>query len=454
MIREEIEWDQIYWYSSNTHHLPRILLIGDSIVAGHRQAVADRMKDKAVIVGFSTSRIVGDPAMYRELGATLADYPVDLIYCNNGLHGFEYDDDYYRRNLSAFIDFLRLTTKARIHWRNSTPLVKKDQPTKFRDRNDDVIRRNKIAEEIMAKFAIPTDDLYSVMLGHPEYYSDGTHCTPAGVKAQADHIAAYLTEALKNHTLTYQMNGFTTDFPGMISDWHGFERCDFKVNDVGCILIKPNCKPDPEKRWYWRAHFFGAFPNEDFDLLKRGWYVAHIAVPELYGSPECMRRFDLLYQFLTAMGFNKKTVIAGYSRGGLDTYLWAAKNTDKVSCLYLDNPVCDFKSWPGGKGVGPGSKEGWKNCLAAWNFTEEQAMAFKGNPVDNLKPLADAGIPILHVCGDADEVVPPSENTILVEKRYKELGGHIEVIWKPGGKHHPHCLENPKPITDFILKHS
>ena len=73
MIREEIEWDQIYWYSSNTHHLPRILLIGDSIVAGHRQAVADRRKNKAGIVGFSPSRIVGDPAMYRELGAALAD---------------------------------------------------------------------------------------------------------------------------------------------------------------------------------------------------------------------------------------------------------------------------------------------------------------------------------------------------------------------------------------------
>jgi len=188
------------------------------------------------------------------------------------------------------------------------------------------------------------------------------------------------------------------------------------------------------------------------DFMSRAMH--HITVHELYGSPESMRRFDLLYGFLTSMGFNKKTVIAGYSRGGLDTYMWAAKNTDKVSCLYLDNPVCDFKSWPGGKGIGPGDKQGWKNCLKAWNFTEKQAMEFKGNPIDNLKPLADARIPILHLCGDADEVVPPTENTVIIEKRYKKLGGHIEVFWKRGAKHHPHCLKNPQPIVDFILKYN
>ena len=68
-------------------------------------------------------------------------------------------------------------------------------------------------------------------------------------------------------------------------------------------------------------------------------------------------------------------------------------------------------------------------CLAAWGFTEAQALAFGGNPVDNLKPLADARIPLLLVCGD------------------------IEVIHKPGAGHHPHSLVDPQPIVDFILRH-
>ena len=63
-------------------------------------------------------------------------------------------------------------------------------------------------------------------------------------------------------------------------------------------------------------------------------------------------------------------------------------------------------------------------------------------------------IPLLHVVGDADKVVPVSENTAIVEKRYKALGGQIQVIHKKGVGHHPHSLKDPKPIVDFILKHA
>lgn len=34
---------------------------------------------------------------------------------------------------------------------------------------------------------------------------------------------------------------------------------------------------------------------------------------------------------------------------------------------------------------------------------------FPGNPIDRLKPLADARIPVICVCGDSDRVVPFSE---------------------------------------------
>ena len=41
-----------------------------------------------------------------------------------------------------------------------------------------------------------------------------------------------------------------------------------------------------------------------------------------------------------------------------------------------------------------------------------------------------------------------------IEKKYKALGGNINVISKPGIGHHPHALKDPRPIVDFILKHS
>ena len=61
-------------------------------------------------------------------------------------------------------------------------------------------------------------------------------------------------------------------------------------------------------------------------------------------------------------------------------------------------------------------------------------------------------MPLLHVYGDADEVVPWEENTGLVAERYRKLGGDITLIAKPGVKHHPHGLEDSTPIVEFIVK--
>ena len=77
----------------------------------------------------------------------------------------------------------------------------------------------------------------------------------------------------------------------------------------------------------------------------------------------------------------------------------------------------------------------------------------KGNPIDNLEPLARAGVPLLHVVGDVDEVVPVEENTAIVESRYKKLGGSITVIHKKDVSHHPHSLVDPAPIVEFVLKY-
>jgi predicted esterase len=69
-----------------------------------------------------------------------------------------------------------------------------------------------------------------------------------------------------------------------------------------------------------------------------------------------------------------------------------------------------------------------------------------------LEPLAKAGIPIIHVVGDLDKLVPVAENTAIAEKRYKEMGGVFVVIHKQVG-HHPHSLEDPTPIVEFMEKH-
>jgi alpha-beta hydrolase superfamily lysophospholipase len=123
--------------------------------------------------------------------------------------------------------------------------------------------------------------------------------------------------------------------------------------------------------------------------------------------------------------------------------------------VYLDNGVCDFKSWPGGKpkglGTGFGSPHEWQNLLKAYGFKDDQeAISYRHNPIDYLEPIAKARIPLLLVYGDSDHAVPHKENSEILFERYQKAGGPIERIVKPGADHHPHGLENPEPIVKFF----
>jgi sialidase-1 len=238
------------------------------------------------------------------------------------------------------------------------------------------------------------------------------------------------------------------------SQWMGYERLDFQVDGRKCLLVVPK-QAAPGKPWIWRTEFFGHEPQADVALLGHGFHVAYIDVQNMYGGPPAMKHMDAYYAWLRAnYDLAPKVVLEGFSRGGLFAFNWAARNPQQVSCLYVDAPVCDFRSWPGGKGRGKGSPADWERCKKVYGLTEEQALAYRLNPVDNLAPLATAKIPLLHVCGEIDTVVPIEENSRLVKTRYRKLGGEIVVISKPFCEHHPHSLKEPAPIVDFILRHT
>ena len=244
-------------------------------------------------------------------------------------------------------------------------------------------------------------------------------------------------------------------FPGQKSLWFGFDRYDFEVEGKPVLVVMPKVTA-PGRPWVWHGEFFGHKPNPDLALLGRGFHVVYMSVPDLLGAPEAVAHWNALYRELTTRhGFAKKAALVGLSRGGLYVYNWAIANPDRVACLYGDAPVCDFKSWPGGKGKGPGSAHDWQLVKERYGFqSDAEALAYKGNPVDNLAPLTGAKVPLLHVYGDADDVVPWEENTKLIAERYEKLGGSITLIAKKGVGHHPHGLEDSTPIVEFIEKHA
>lgn len=236
--------------------------------------------------------------------------------------------------------------------------------------------------------------------------------------------------------------------------WFGYTRHDTEVDGRRRIVVAPDFAA-PGRPWIWRARFFGHEPQADVELLRRGFHVVYSDVADLYANDEALRRWDRTYEYATGeLRLAPEVALEGMSRGGLIVYRWAARHPDRVACIYGDAPVCDIRSWPGGKGKGQGGGAAWQTCLDALGLTEGDVGGWKGNPIDVLAPLADAEVPLLHVCGDADDVVPLGENTAVLAARYRELGGTIDVIVKPGVGHHPHALRDPKPIVDFVLRHT
>src|SRR5206468_2331523 len=99
---------------------------------------------------------------------------------------------------------------------------------------------------------------------------------------------------------------------------------------------------------------------------------------------------------------------------------YAARHPERIACIYGDVPVMDFKSWPF---KAASKKTDWALILKSYGFKNDaEAMAYTGNPIDNLAPIAKAKLPIRHVICLADRVVPPQENTLEAKRRLEKMG--------------------------------
>jgi len=291
-------------------------------------------------------------------------------------------------------------------------------------------------------------NLYNLFLDAPELLPDKVHPNAEGATRIAKRIYEFITRP-EDLSFSLIKNLSKT---GIAFNFHGFQGYDMTFEGRNAKIVVPK-RPANGHSWIWRARFWGHEPQTDIALLERGFHVVYCDVAEMFGNDASMNIWNAWYQMLTKAGLSDKSAMEGMSRGGVYIYRWAFKYPERVSCVYADAPVLDLKSWPGGKGKGKGSVETWETFKKDFNLASEQeALAFKGNPVDLTKDIARGGYPLLHVVGDADDVVPVAENSDIFEQKIKAAGGDIQVIHKPGINHHPHSLPNPQMIVDFVLK--
>ncbi|MEM8711610.1 MAG: prolyl oligopeptidase family serine peptidase [Planctomycetota bacterium] len=162
-------------------------------------------------------------------------------------------------------------------------------------------------------------------------------------------------------------------------------------------------------------------------LLAAGIAVAGIDVGESYGSPEGIRGYEALHRHLTeSRSFAARPVLLARSRGGLMLYAWATLHPGSVAGIAGVYPVCDLVSYPGIERAAP-----------AYGMTPEalEASLAKHNPIARLEALASAQVPILHIHGDRDTVVPLEANSGALAEAYRALGGAASVVVQEGRGH-------------------
>jgi len=198
-IRERIEWSDIWVVNANKDNLPRVLLVGDSITRQYFGTVEKALEGEANLARCTTSKFLGAPDYLPELEILLRSYRFDVIHINNGLHGFGYTEGQYKDGFPPLLGSLKkYAPDATLIWATTTPVREKGNLSWFNEQRTARVReRNRIAVRFMKANHIPVDDLYNVVVQHPEFYkTGGTHFNPKGVAALGARVAAMISKYL------------------------------------------------------------------------------------------------------------------------------------------------------------------------------------------------------------------------------------------------------------------
>ena len=196
--REPIEWSDLWLSHSTEDNKPRVLLIGDSIVRAFYPDVEKQLQDKAFVGRLSTSFFASDPLLLSQIIPLLNNFRFDIIYLNNGMHGWIRTEEEYAKGLALLVATVRAhAPAAKIIIGNTTPLkegpvtLDPSEPSASR-----IIQRNDIATALAKKEGLALCDMYTPLEKHPEYYTDNIHFNEKGITIQAQLLSQAIEHAL------------------------------------------------------------------------------------------------------------------------------------------------------------------------------------------------------------------------------------------------------------------
>jgi hypothetical protein len=245
--------------------------------------------------------------------------------------------------------------------------------------------------------------------------------------------------------------------------YRGGQLVELRARERLAYLVKPTAAVDPQKRWLWIFPFwlgvndgFGNLAHRYYveRALAAGFHVAGVDVGSSCASPAAAELCQEFYRQLIAQyGLRPRARVMAHSHGGLLAYGWAFRHPACVERIGGICPATDFRSYPTLPNVVALPPKGLDYGLS---LEELERRAGELNPIDNLAPLAKAGVKILHIHGDRDTLVATDANSTELARRYRALGGAAEIVLIPDlpaakrGHDGPELYESA-PLLTFLL---
>lgn len=228
--------------------------------------------------------------------------------------------------------------------------------------------------------------------------------------------------------------------------WNGLKMERFTFEKRDALVVFPE-EGTANGRLILKSEYWDAFPATEIELVKKGFHLCFINNVNRWGTDDMLDTQARFVRYVAEeYGLEQKVVPVGMSCGGLIGIKFAAKYPELVSCLYIDAPLLDYRT----NGNPPSVRE----LLKVLGFADISELDnYFEMPIHKIPTLVANKTPIIMVVGGSDVIVPFEVNGALLEKAYRAAGIEIEVYCKPGCGHHPHGLEDCKPVLDFIMTH-
>jgi len=183
--------------------LPRVLLIGDSILNGYHAKAAELLRGKVDLDVWVTPKHIGSGDLPKDLQAIFAEHTYDLILFNDiGLHAWtpgRIPEGQYEPLTRAHLANLRkFAPKAKLIFATTTPMTTKTRPIGFDPEfNSLIIERNKIAVKVMQENQVPVADYYGILAPKLELAAgDRFHWTKPAYDLLAECAATRIAKTL------------------------------------------------------------------------------------------------------------------------------------------------------------------------------------------------------------------------------------------------------------------